>query len=90
MACEHTNEVNVNATINILRAGHARLTCQVSDKGMPPAIGTTENGGVAAAFGIFVLQVGGSHIASKTRRSTVIRYRFAFNGAIYVREEVVM
>ena len=54
----HTNEVDVNATINILRAEHARLACQARGGGMPPAIGTTENGGVAAAFGIFTLQGG--------------------------------
>ena len=40
MACGHTDDADVNAAINILSAGHARLACQASGKVMPPATGT--------------------------------------------------
>ena len=40
MACGHTDDADVNAAINILRAGHARLACQASGEVMPPATGT--------------------------------------------------
>ena len=40
MACGHTGDADVNAAINILRAGHARLACQASGDVRPPATGT--------------------------------------------------
>ena len=40
MACGHTDDADVNAAINILRAGHARLACQASGEVKPPATGT--------------------------------------------------
>jgi putative transposase len=40
VACGHTDHADVVAAINILRAGHAQIACQVSGAGMPPATGT--------------------------------------------------
>ena len=38
--CGHSEHADVNAAINILRAGHARLACQVNDAVISPATGT--------------------------------------------------
>jgi putative transposase len=40
VVCGHTDDADVNAAINILRAGHARLACQASGDPMLPATGT--------------------------------------------------
>lgn len=40
VACGHTEDADVNAAINILRAGHARLACQANGDSMPSATGT--------------------------------------------------
>jgi len=40
VACSHADDADVNAAINILRAGHARLACQVTGDSMPAATGT--------------------------------------------------
>ena len=41
-ACGHAADADVNAAINILRAGHARIACQASGAARPPATGTME------------------------------------------------
>jgi putative transposase len=46
--CGHKNHADVVGAINILRAGYARLACEVSDAVMSPAAGThRSNSGVA-------------------------------------------
>ena len=40
VACGHVDDADVNAAINILRAGHARLACQVTGDSIPAATGT--------------------------------------------------
>jgi hypothetical protein len=38
--CGYAENADLNAAINILRAGHARLACQVNGAVMPSATGT--------------------------------------------------
>ena len=38
--CGYAENADLNAAINILRAGHARLACQVNGAAMPSATGT--------------------------------------------------
>ncbi|RDK05023.1 RNA-guided endonuclease InsQ/TnpB family protein [Cupriavidus lacunae] len=40
MECGFEENADVVGAINVLRAGHARLACEVSGAGMPPAAGT--------------------------------------------------
>ena len=40
MECGFEENADVVGAINILRAGHARLACEVSGATMPPAAGT--------------------------------------------------
>jgi len=60
--CGLTENADVVGAINILRAGHARLACEVSGAGMPPAAGTHRSDSVQRAalstVGISGLQVG--------------------------------
>lgn len=43
VACEFKENADVVGAINILRAGHARLACEVSGAVMPPAAGTHQS-----------------------------------------------
>jgi len=43
VACGFEDNADVVGAINVLRAGHARLACEVSGAGMPPAAGTHRN-----------------------------------------------
>jgi len=40
VACGHADNADVNAAINILRAGHARIACRANGDPMPSATGT--------------------------------------------------
>lgn len=40
VSCGHADDADVNAAINILRAGHARIACQANGVSMPSATGT--------------------------------------------------
>jgi transposase len=40
MECGYADNADLNASLNILRAGHARLACQVNDAVMSSATGT--------------------------------------------------
>lgn len=46
--CGHAGHADLVAAINIKRAGHARLACEVSGATMPPAAGTLRSESVAA------------------------------------------
>ncbi|MFO7830998.1 MAG: transposase [Desulfuromonadaceae bacterium] len=46
--CGHAGNADLVAAINIKRAGHARLACEVSGATMPPAAGTLRSDSVAA------------------------------------------
>ena len=40
VACGFEENADLVGAINVLRAGHARLACEVSGAAMPPAAGT--------------------------------------------------
>jgi putative transposase len=49
VSCGHEANADVVGAINVLRAGHARLACEVSGESMPPAAGThrSDSGGAS-------------------------------------------
>jgi len=46
--CGFEENADAVGAINVLRAGHARLACEVSGAGMPPAAGTHRSDSGAA------------------------------------------